>query len=164
MPRNEEVFLQGKVKWARTKIPGQYGKWSVVLYPDAPSLDKIQELIKDGIKNELKKDDDGYYMTFSRPLDKTDRQGRKFSFTPPTVVDRENRVLEGMVGNGSDCSIKLDIYGGTRPGGGTYKAARLDGIKVFNLVPYVPEESSNDPRIIKSVSGLDKQPEPVNRW
>lgn len=157
MPKNQEIFLQGKVKWARMKTPGQFGKWSIVLYPDAESLDIIKGLINDGIKNELKKDDDGYYITFSRPVEKTDRQGRRFPFSPPVTLDKENRVIEDQIGNGSDCGIKLEIYGGPRPGGGSYKAARLNSVKVFNLVPYNPEESSKDKFEIRSVTGMKEQ-------
>src|ERR1700692_1080021 len=142
----KEIFLNGKCKWARTKVLSQYGKWSVVLYPDAPSLDKIKTLIDEGIKNELKKDDDGYYITFSRPSDRTDRQGRKFTLVPVTVVDNDGRIFNDQIGNGSDIAVKLEVYGGKTPSGTDYKAARLAGIKVFNLVPYKPEkELQGDP-------------------
>ena len=163
MARNEYVFLQGKVKWCMTKQLNQFGKWVCTIYPNEESKAKIDQLIKDGIKNELKKDDDGYFIAFSRPPEKIDRSGRRFPLTPVEVVDKDGKAFDGRIGNGSDCTIKLEVYGGKRPGGlaGTYKAARLAGIRVDNLVPYDPSESNNR-FTVRQVEGLKEQPEQQN--
>lgn len=165
MAKNKEVFLQGKVKWAHTKRLNKYGKWTCTLYPNAESLTIVKDLIEQGIKNELNKDDDGYFIAFSRPPEKTDRTGRKFSLTPVEVVDKDGRLFDGYVGNGSDCTLKLEVYGGKRPGGigGDYMAARLAGIRIDNLVPYEPS-GSDDERTVKQVSGLVEQPKQIQGW
>lgn len=166
MARTQEVFLQGKVKWVHTKRLDKYGKWKAVLYPNEESLTKVRELIEEGIQNELNKDDDGYFITFSRLPEKSDRTGRKYSLTPVEVVDKDGRGFDGYVGNGSDCTLKLEVYGGKRPGGigGEYKAARLAGIRVDNLVPYEPDISSDNSRVVGQVKGLREQPQQVQGW
>lgn len=63
----EYVFLQGKVKWVRAHQPNEWQKWAMVLYPNAESLEKIRELQAEGLKNVIKKDEDGYHVSFSRP-------------------------------------------------------------------------------------------------
>lgn len=162
MPNREE-FLKGKVKYAHTKRLSKYGKWSVVLYPDEPSLAIVKRLIEEGIKNELKKDDDGYYITFGRPPEKLDRQGRRYTLEPVVVIDNEGRVFDGYIGNNSDCGVKIETYGGTTPQGSKYKAARLAGIKVFNLVPYEPSNSDQE-KEVKAVQGFENQIAPVQTW
>src|SRR5690349_14026382 len=101
---NTEIFLSGKCKhnWLvtpDTKFDAQ-GKWSIVLYPDAPSLAKIQELKErkggtDGIMNHLKKDEEGYYMTFTRPTQRIFR-GIPTAFTPPILLDADNKPLTNV--------------------------------------------------------------------
>lgn len=161
---SREVFVQGKAKWVHTKRPDQFGDYSMVLYPDAKSLDIIRSLIEEGIKNVLKKDDDGYFIKFKRPLEKEDSHGRKFSLGVVQVINKDNTIFDGFIGNGSDVTVKLETYGGKARGGiGTYKAARLAGIRVDTLIPYEPTQSNN-PYVAKSAEGLSTQPPQVQGW
>jgi len=155
---NKEEFLQGKVKWCNTKHLGKFNKWGITLYPDAPSLQKVNKLIEEGIKNELKKDEDGYYISFSRPPEIKRKDGYKSALGPPSVIDKEGHAFDGNIGPGSDVGVKLETYSGPTPGGGRYKAARFSGLKIYNLVPMNPAESP-DPRERDRVSGFDKQPD-----
>lgn len=160
MPKGKEVILQGKAKWVHTKRPDKYGKWTCTLYPNAESLAIINEMIAEGIKNELKKDDDGYYMSFGRYVERTDRNGRKYNLQPVEVMNADRTLFEGYVGNGSDVTIKLDYYGGIAPTKQPYKAARLAGIRIDNLVPYTPESGLLEAHTY-SIGGLDKVPPQV---
>lgn len=163
--KNEEIYVRGKTKFAFVNRLNQFGKWVVGIYPDNESLGKIKKLVEEGIKNELKKDDDNqYWIAFSRPPDKTDRQGRKFSLNPPVVVDKDGRAFSGGIGNDSDVALKLEVYGGKTPIGTPYKAARLGGVKIYNLVPYEPETMAEDPFEAKAAKGLNAQPEPTDTW
>src|SRR5580693_5299681 len=103
-----EIILQGKAKWVNVRRPDKFGKWSLCLYPTPDSLKIINEMIEDGIKNDLKKDDDGYFMTFRRYPERTDRNGRKYNLQPVEVMNADRTLFEGYVGNGSDVTIKLD--------------------------------------------------------
>lgn len=137
-----EVYLRGKIKWfVRDE---KFQCWSCRLWPDAASYEKILDL-KNGqkaIKNELRKDDDGYYMQFRRPFI-IERNGKKVALLPPKVAWEDGRTFDwpnSQVGNNSEVTIKLDVYSHSTPAGGrnSGKAARLDGIIVHNLVEYVP--------------------------
>jgi len=150
------VYLQGKAKWVRTRQVNPWGKWTCTLYPTPESLEKVRQLQAEGMKNVIKKDEDGYNVTFSRPQEKEDRLGRKYGLTPVEVLNADGSVLDGLVGNGSDVTIKLEVYTHKTPGGGKAKASRLLGIRVDNLVPYTPESMDEDQ--LRSIKGLDKQP------
>jgi hypothetical protein len=132
-----EVILQGKCKWAHVRKPGKFGDWTIDLYPNEESLTKVKTLIEEGIKNQLKKDDDGYYIRFKRPLTIQLKNGQRSPLEPPQVLNKDRTICTDNIGNGSDVTILLETYGGKAPmGAGTYKAARLKGVKVETLVPY----------------------------
>lgn len=141
MARSEEVRIKGKVSWVKAITPDPtYNKWSVQVHPDQASLDKIRDLQAEGLKNVLKKDEDGYYVSFSRPASKM-INGKVQGFAPPVVKDANGRDLPGtIVGNGSDGEIILEVYQHKTPSGGKAKAARWKGLDVTNLIPYNPNK------------------------
>ena len=155
--------LRGKVKWCKIKTPNKFGRWSLDLYPDDASLAKIKKLQeKPGIKNVLKKDEDGYFMTFIRDPQKLMR-GKMVMFPPIQVLDKDDRPTDVAIGNNSDCDVVLQVYawGGSNniaPG----KGARLHALKVWNLVPFeIKNDFTDEER--KQVSGLLDQP-PMPQW
>ena len=161
--KTEFVYLQGKVKWFRAQQPDEYGKWKHVLYPNAESLEKIRDLQLSqdgvtGIKNVLKKDEDGYSMTFSRPASKEIR-GKIVGFAPPDVFESDGKtpMRNVNVGNGSDVTTKIAVYSHGTPGGGRAKAARWESSRIDNLVPYNPPRDYTDSEE-KSARGLSDQP------
>src|SRR5712671_946896 len=104
MAKTDYVFLQGKTKWFRPNAPNEWGKWTHVLYPNEESLNKIRDLQTStdkttGIKNILKKDEDGYSITLSRPTSKTIK-GKVVGFAPPEVleVDGKTPLRNALVG------------------------------------------------------------------
>lgn len=162
--KSEEVYLKGKGKWIKAVVPDQlYNKWSVVLYPDTDSLEKVRELQLEGLKNRLRKDDEGYNVNFSRPVSKENKKsGQLMTFQPPKVVDKEGNPMDGVaIGNGSDITIKLEVYSHAVPGSSkTAKAARLASIRVDNLIPFNKEKDFT-PEEAEQISGLKEQPEPL---
>jgi hypothetical protein len=163
MAKTEFVFVQGKGSWIKTVTPNKFGKWACTLHPTAPSLETIKQLKEDGIKNELKKDEHDYYITFNRPVSKEFR-GKIQGFQPPRVLDGTKKLPDGShpplderVGNGSDVTLKLEVYKHKTPSGGEAKAARLLSIRVDNLVPYnVPRDFDEDDQ--RAIKGLTDQP------
>lgn len=165
MARSENVIVSGKCKWCYTRKLDQFGDWSIRLYPDKPSLDVINQLIKEGIKNELKRDEDGDYIKFKRPTSKEARDGRVIRFDPPECILADGTVYNDIVGDTSDVTVRLEVYGGKAPfGGGTYKAARLGGVKVQNLVPYTPATMSQNPYEQKNTQRLMDAPLQQPKW
>jgi len=151
----EKVFIKGKLSWVKVKAPNDWGKWTVTVHPDQASLEIIRDLQAEGLKNVLKKDDEGYYVAFSRPTQKLIK-GKVIGMAPPVVVDDKGEPLDKNIGNGSDGIVKLEVYAHGTPGGGRAKAARLESIKVMNLVPYEPERDMNEDAKSK-LEGMDKQ-------
>jgi hypothetical protein len=157
----DHVYLSGKGKWIRVGAPNQYGDYTCVLYPDAPSLVKINKLKEEGIKNELKKDEDGYFMRFKSPQSKLIR-GKVVGFAPPIVLEKDGKtLLQGVVvGNGSDITIKIEVYDYQGVNKVPGKATRLKSIRVDNLVPFEMSRDFEEDQE-KAVRGLPEQPEPL---
>lgn len=166
-------YLKGKGSWCqRLFTPDmEYGVWSVKLSLDAASVDLFKTLQKgsediEGIKNEIKEDDDGFYVVIRRPIKKEykDRNGRvqEIHFEPPVVVDVNNHPWDPRVaiGNGSDLTVKIERYKYNVPfkKGKKGTAIRLKGVRVDNLIPYDQESYTDDQK--KAVEGLDTQPLP----
>lgn len=141
MANNEEIIIKGKLSWVKGIVPDpEYNKWSITVHPDQESLEKIRDLQSQGLKNVLKKDDDGYYVSFSRPTQKM-IGGKVQGFAPPIVKDSNgNDLPANLIGNGSDGDVYLEVYQHKTPGGGKAKAARWKGVKVTHLIQYNPNK------------------------
>lgn len=158
---SRDEILKGKISWHNLVHPDIEQKWKCTLYPDAESLAKINALKEEGLLNGLRKDDEGYNMTFTRYRQKLIR-GKMAVFDAPQVFDKEGKPTEGMgIGHGSDVTIKLQIYHYTKPGGqvkGT--AARLEGVRVWNLIPFERTKDMTTQQVRQS-KGLVETPEPI---
>lgn len=75
-------------------------------------------------------------MTYNRPMEMTDKMGRKHGMAPVEVMLKDGTPYDGLIGNGSDGVVKLEVYRHKTPGGGEAKAARLMAIRVDELIPY----------------------------
>jgi len=152
----EDVILQGKVKWAKVHQPNMFNKWSLDLYMNPESIEKFKAM---EVKNVLKKDEDGYYATFSRATIRKVR-GRDVALSPPTVLDKDNIPTIAAIGNGSDVTVKLQRYSyqvPQQPGKREY-ACRIEGIRIDNLVTYT--DASRTDEQIKDVKALRDAPRP----
>ena len=169
MPTRQYAYVQGKCKWCRHRTPEMdpYGnsKWSIELYPTPEGLAILKDLMimKDGvtgIKNVLRKDDDGYSMRFNRMQNKL-MNGKQVAFPPPEVRDKNGLPMgEVNIGNGSDVTLKLEVYKHNTPSGRKAKAVRWEGMVVDNLVPY---DTHTDYTVEenKRFDGLEKIPAQV---
>src|SRR5258705_11309591 len=115
----EFVYVKGKAKWFRHLKPEEFrGKtsWKHSIYLDEESLEKVRSLQGEGIKNVLKKDEDGYYTSFGRPTevkwrDKNTGQQIVKALDPPVVrLKNSNQPFNELVGDGSDIETKLEVY------------------------------------------------------
>jgi hypothetical protein len=158
-----EEFLRGKIKWAHvTKPDPKYPEnWSLILYPDQESLDKINKL-KTGtpaILNELKKDEDGYFITLRRPLSKNIR-GQLKAFAPPMLFKEDGTTPLSdttLIGNGSDVTVGCEVYTYRRGDG---LAIRFKTVQVDNLIPFVPQKDFT-PEQAEQYGALGEQPKPA---
>lgn len=158
------IYLQGKTTWFKFNRINDWGKWSHNLYLNADSLDtfrKLQEANTEvaGIKNTLKKDDDGYYAQISRPAHMK-RRGREEALTPPAVFEADGKTpwQGGLIGNGSDVTSKIEVYDYPVPGSKLRgRAIRWVSTKVDKLVPFEAERD-NLATELREAKGLAEQP------
>lgn len=160
MKRATFEYVQGKASWVRIVKPDlTYNCWSITIHPTPDSLDKIRDWQAEGLKNMLKKDEDGYNVKFRCDVSKRRKDGSVWTFLQPEAVDKDGKPMDGsIIGNGSDVTLKLEVYEHGTPGGGKAKAARLVGVRVDNLVPFDPEKDFR-PEEKARVEGLAEQPE-----
>lgn len=136
--QSEEMTFKGKLSWVRMVQPNKFDKWSLTLHPDAESLKKISVLQKEGIKNQLKIDDDGNYLQISRPTTIELRRGVKTPVSQPVITNSDGSPMEGVaVGNGSDGIVTCEVYSHPVPNTDKRaKAMRLLSLEVTNLIPF----------------------------
>lgn len=162
----EYLYLQGKVKWVRPTAPDPWGKWKHVLYPNQDSYNKLMEYKEpkdgtSGFKNVIKKDEDGYFITLSRPT-QMQVKGKIVGMAPPEMLDKDNKPLRDiLVGNGSDATVKVSVYKHGVPGADKAKKAyaiRWEAMRVDNLIPYEGKRDFDEHQQ-KQAAGLVDQPE-----
>lgn len=160
------LSVKGKCKWAHVTRLNRYDAWSIELWPVPDDLEVIRELQARGLKNTMRKDDDGYNIRFKRDPKKEIRlrtgEIKTLIFSPPTVAMADGSPLPNgvSIGNGSDVTVILEVYTHGTPGGGKAVAARLEGIRVDNLVPFNPATDYTDEEKAK-VDELTSQPEQI---
>jgi hypothetical protein len=156
--KTQIIYIQGKVSWFRAKTVNKWNKYSVQIHPNPKDLDVIRDLQGEGLKNVIKKDDDGYYVNFTRPVTKEFKSGKIVAFTPVEVFDKDGNPFDGNVGNGSDATLKIEVYEHETPGGGKAKAARWVSARIDNLVPFEVEKDGFEEQK-EALKGLKEQPE-----
>lgn len=171
MKHLDYIFLQGKGKFIRVMHPDlEYRCWSVVLYLNQASYDEFMKLKEGddqtlGILNEVKKDEDGYFVRLKRPMEK-EFMGKTTQLTPPLVQNKDGTPYIGQgIGDGSDLTCKVEFYKyKPRMGKGTKKgsAIRLYAVTIDNLVPFTKEFYSDDQ--LRQAKGLSDQPPQKEMW
>jgi hypothetical protein len=161
----ERIFVSGKIKFINAFIPNQWEKWTVSVYLDKESYELVLKLKEEkGLMNKLGKDDDGYYMTFSRPTSMQTRKGKVIPFNPPIILaeDGVTQLSNTMLGPASDVEVKLEFYAYSPPGSGENKkyAVRWEALRV---ITHVPATIHNFPKLEEQQArGLAGRPEP--KW
>jgi len=142
---SEMMKFKGKVSWVRGVQPNKFDRWSLNLHPDATSLEVIRDLQAEGVKNVIKKDEDGYYLQISRPTTVEMRKGYKQPVTPPILRREDGSSLEGVaIGNGSDAVVTCEVYSHPVPNSEKRaKAMRWYALDVVDLIPFDrPEDNA----------------------
>lgn len=161
---SEYIFLKGKAKWVSHDKINEWGKWTMVLYPDEASITLIRDLQAQGTKNVIKKDDDGYNVRLARPHE-FKFNGRIKGMSPPLVLDGSQPLPGGgyaplintPIGNGSDCTVKMEVYEHRVPNspGKKAKAMRWESIRIDNLIPF--KKADFTPEEAVSADGFEDQ-------
>lgn len=131
-------YFSGKVKWAKVRKPDEkYNKFSINLYPND---DTIAAIKKAGVSTRPKVDLDTkeVFYTFRRDVEKKIKD-QMVQFGPPKVINADGTDFEGLIGNGSTCTIKVGVYD-TAMG----KGSRLEAVRIDELVEYNPPNRENE--------------------
>jgi hypothetical protein len=132
-PKAELVKFKGKVTWAQLENPNKFGNWSLNLYPDPDSLERLRALT---LKNVFKKDDDGYYMQVSRQTMIEFAKGVETRVTPPKIAMVDGSPIAQQIGDGSICEITCELRKYKIPNSEKFgNAIRLYSVAVEDLVP-----------------------------
>ena len=120
-------FFTGTVKWAKVFKPDEKfePQYSLQLFLDD---DGWATWKASGLGGKVKEDEDGKYVTFRRKV-----AGPSWEpvLGPPKVTSADGKPFEGLIGNGSTLTVKVDVYD-TAKG----KGHRLEGVRVDELVVY----------------------------
>lgn len=146
--RTEEAhYLKGTFSFVTHLQPDfrfeEGGKWSTRIHLVGAELDKFRELQAKGIKNTLKKDNDGWYATLSRKCQYI-INGRSVGRDPPEVfrMEGENKIpIKVKVGDGSTGVAKVILWRGVKYPGVNL---RWEAIKIDSLVPFNYDDDMND--------------------
>lgn len=144
------VYFQGPVMWAKVfsfnRDKGDYapegGQYTISVGLDPKDTKQVKGW------NRLytgKEGEDGLtYFEFKRKHIHLNKDGELIEpwSGPPVVVDKEGHGWGevSLIGNGSVCSIKLNV---TTLGTKTF--VRLEGVRVDELVPYEGEQGPSEP-------------------
>ena len=144
--RTRTEYVQGKMKFVKVVKPDiMFNCWQATIYPTPDSLEKIREWQGQGLKNTIKKDEDGWFIKFRCDVSKQRKDGTVWAFEAPKVVDKDGKPMDGnLIGDGSDGTLKLEVYEHPTPGGGRAIAARLVGLRVDVLVPVEMTEEDQE--------------------
>lgn len=137
----EVKFFTGKTKWCKVRKPDdKYDTYQVPLYMDETNLN----LYKDsGMRLKLYEDVDGKYVVFKRKHAEFN-YAKKEQVTngPPDIRIRKGKEYvefpEGLIGNGSIVTVKVEVFDTPKRGAGT-KGHRLLGVAIEKLVEYNPD-------------------------
>lgn len=123
------IYLSGSAKWAKVRTPDEkYDNYTIDLYP---TKDAWGEFKASGMEVRPKRDDKGVeFITLRRPNRKLIK-GELVEFGPPKVLNPDETVFEGLIGNGSEVTVRVAVYD-TQKG----KGHRLEAVRVDTLIPY----------------------------
>lgn len=163
VPKTQYIVIQGKCKFLRTNcVPNEYDAWDYLHYPNEEGVGILRKMqdgwLEDveGIANELKQDEDGYFMRFRRPSLKKTRANKIITFVPPIITEADGKTpYLGLIGNGSDVTttVELYFYKNPRKPGKFGSAIRWQSTRIDNLVVYEGDRDMNDQdkKLIKSL-------------
>jgi hypothetical protein len=128
------IYLTGKAKWAKVRTPDEkYDNFTIDLFPTKESWGEFKA---SGMEVRPKRADEGEYITLRRPNNKLIKN-EIVTFGPPKVLNPDETVFEGLIGNGSTVTLKVAVYDTIKG-----KGHRLEAVRVDDLVVYEGAQSS----------------------
>lgn len=125
-------YFTGKSQWAKVYKPDEkYGKYSIDVLLDMSQYKDMKAL---GLKNNGKPDDTGkMWVTFRRNKDDG----------APVVVNAAGEPSQDTIGNGSTCTVKLDVEKFVSKKYGAVTRSTMQSVRIDELVIYDPEKKED---------------------
>jgi len=156
---NQFFYVSGVAEWAQVKRPNKFGNWAIQVYTDKATRKQLKDIgLRVNPREGNEEYGDGWYLTFRRPTTKV-WKGVKTELTPPVVLNADGTAYEGLIGNGSKVTVKIEIYdfnGGVDAAGVKYdggKGTRLESVRIDALVEYKPENETGTGEIQQAAAG-----------
>lgn len=128
------INIRGRTKWVNGKFGGlfekdeEYGNYSLIVYPDPESWDRIKKA--GGLPIQTKTDDEGDFYKFRRPHAKI-LNGENVIFGRPKVFFPEGVEGTRDIGNGSIVEATVVKYKA-----GRHEGHRLESVKIIDLIKF----------------------------
>lgn len=135
------LFFKGKTKWARVHKPSEnFETYEVPVYMDKKELKRYQD---SGMQLQIREDEDGSFVTFKRKHAEFNglKKEQVINGRPGINILKDGAYVpfDGLIGNGSEVTVKVEVY--DTPGRGKGKKGhRLLAVGVDKLVEYVAKE------------------------
>lgn len=129
------IYFQGIAKWAKVHKPDEtYDRFTIDLYMNDESWAAYK---KCGLQLKKRESEDGKYVTFG--VARTRLVKEEVVISSVEVLDSEGKPFKGDIGNGSEVTVKVEIYNTTKG-----PAHRLKAVRVDKLVEYTKNKVSED--------------------
>lgn len=141
------IYLTGKAKWAKVRTPDEkYDNFTIDLFPTKESWGEFKA---SGMEVRPKRSEEGEYITLRRPNNKLIK-GEIVTFGPPKVLNPDESVFEGLIGNGSTVTLKVAVYDTMKGKGHRLEAVRVDDLVVYEgaqatVFPTSPSAATEQP-------------------
>lgn len=133
--------FRGISKWAKVQDPvfkyqsTTEKETTIDLYLDDESWDEYEA---SGCRAKRRNDDEGDFIKLKRPEVMPTKKGDKY-LGIPMIVDEKDNIIDALLGNGSEVTVKVKIYD-TKYGKGT----RMEAILVHKLEEYEGGEEADE--------------------
>ena len=136
------LYFKGITKWCKVRKPDEkYDTYQVPLYMTDSEFLKYDA---SGIQLKKREDEDGAFVVFKRKhVEYNGLLKEQVTNGPPGILKDGVDFPDGLIGNGSEVTVKVEVYDTPKRGPGT-KGHRLIAINVEKLVEYTPPTDSLD--------------------
>jgi hypothetical protein len=121
-------YLSGQIKWHKNKELDKYNKRTLDLYMDADNWTKYRSF-ELGAKSREDKDGNSF-VTLNRKKIGYGKGGVEYELGPWQILDSADEPFDGEVWNGSDVTVKLEVYYSKQTG---MNVARVEAVRVEKL-------------------------------
>lgn len=133
--------FNGPLKWVKSlKADPEYKRYTVDVYLDEENLARLKD---SGVGLQIREDENGKYVRFSRPETKVIKE-ELVKFGPPKVVMADGSDLPMAsngdpvkIGNGSEGRVSIVVYPA-----GKFIGHRWERLTIDKLIPYEPDNGT----------------------